>query len=221
MEFSSNAFLDVYQGHIDTLNHIWVKQNSAFHLMMSDIFNRAQWVFWWVWLLSLLIDCYRLTGKEVNIPGPSIANINLDEIEAWWACAGSQQPFKSTGHIVHCCVALICSICWTFISQHSDYLLYTHLWCRIVSCFIVFSLIVLLIIYILLWDLVLATVYHRTMALLSLRYSSGRQVTWNISCFKTNYCVNVNYHVIIKNYHLVITRSNVIIRGNLSIIYQG
>ena len=45
MEFSANAFLDVYQGHIDTLNHIWDQRNSAFHVMMHDIFNKVQWVF--------------------------------------------------------------------------------------------------------------------------------------------------------------------------------
>ena len=42
MEFSTNAFLDVYQGHIDTLNYIQDQRTTVFHVMMHDIFNRAQ-----------------------------------------------------------------------------------------------------------------------------------------------------------------------------------
>ncbi len=42
MEFSTNAFLDIYQGHIDTLNYIQDQHTTAFHVMMHDIFNTAQ-----------------------------------------------------------------------------------------------------------------------------------------------------------------------------------
>jgi hypothetical protein len=42
MEFSTNAFLDVYQGHVDTLNYILNQRTTAFHVMMGDIFNLAQ-----------------------------------------------------------------------------------------------------------------------------------------------------------------------------------
>ncbi len=52
MEFSANTFLDVYQGHIDTLHHIWDNRTSAFHVM-----------------------------GDVPVTGIPIANINLEEIE--------------------------------------------------------------------------------------------------------------------------------------------
>ena len=40
-EFSSNAYIDVYQGHVNTLKHILEKRPGAFHLMMSDIYTKA------------------------------------------------------------------------------------------------------------------------------------------------------------------------------------
>lgn len=43
-DFTTNTFMDVYQGHVDTFNHIRVHRNSAFHLMMGDIYAQAKWV---------------------------------------------------------------------------------------------------------------------------------------------------------------------------------
>jgi hypothetical protein len=43
-EFSANVYMDVYQGHINTLNHIWEHCNNAFHLIMADIYSWAKWV---------------------------------------------------------------------------------------------------------------------------------------------------------------------------------
>ena len=40
-EFSMNAYLDVYNGHIQTLNYISQNRNGAFHRMMADIYQRA------------------------------------------------------------------------------------------------------------------------------------------------------------------------------------
>jgi hypothetical protein len=41
-EFSANMFMDVYQGHVDMFNHIREHRNSAFHLMMTDIYSKAK-----------------------------------------------------------------------------------------------------------------------------------------------------------------------------------
>ncbi len=41
-EFSTNTFMDVYQGHVDTFNHIERQRNAAFHLMMRDIYAQAK-----------------------------------------------------------------------------------------------------------------------------------------------------------------------------------
>ena len=43
-EFSANAYLDVYLGHINTLKHIRDKRAGAFHLMMADIYAQAKYV---------------------------------------------------------------------------------------------------------------------------------------------------------------------------------
>ena len=41
-EFSANAYLDVYQGHVNTLKHIQEMRPGAFHLMMIDIYDQAK-----------------------------------------------------------------------------------------------------------------------------------------------------------------------------------
>ncbi|KAI9429942.1 hypothetical protein BJY52DRAFT_1200336 [Lactarius psammicola] len=41
MEFSANAYMDVYLGHVNTFNHILENREGAFHTMMSDIYTRA------------------------------------------------------------------------------------------------------------------------------------------------------------------------------------
>ncbi|KAN0141184.1 hypothetical protein V8E53_000940 [Lactarius tabidus] len=40
-EFSANAYLDVYLGHMNTLKHIREKCEGAFHLMMANIYKQA------------------------------------------------------------------------------------------------------------------------------------------------------------------------------------
>ena len=40
-EFSANAYLDVYLGHVNTLKHIQNNHEGAFHLMMADIYRQA------------------------------------------------------------------------------------------------------------------------------------------------------------------------------------
>ena len=40
-EFSANAYLDVYLGHVNTLKHIQNNREGAFHLMMADIYWQA------------------------------------------------------------------------------------------------------------------------------------------------------------------------------------
>ena len=42
MEFSANAYLDVYNGHVNTLKHIQEHRAGAFHLMMVDIYAKAR-----------------------------------------------------------------------------------------------------------------------------------------------------------------------------------
>jgi hypothetical protein len=41
VEFSSNAYLDVYNGHVNTFNYIREKRQDAFHIMMCDIYAQA------------------------------------------------------------------------------------------------------------------------------------------------------------------------------------
>jgi hypothetical protein len=41
-EFSANAYLDVYIGHLNTLKHIQEHRAGAFHLMMADIYTKAK-----------------------------------------------------------------------------------------------------------------------------------------------------------------------------------
>lgn len=40
-EFSANVYLDVYQGHVNTLKHIQEMCEGVFHLIMIDIYNQA------------------------------------------------------------------------------------------------------------------------------------------------------------------------------------
>ncbi|KAN0137996.1 hypothetical protein V8E53_004215 [Lactarius tabidus] len=40
-EFSANAYLDVYNGHVNTLKHIRERHEGGFHLMMADIYAQA------------------------------------------------------------------------------------------------------------------------------------------------------------------------------------
>ncbi|KAF8266681.1 hypothetical protein EI94DRAFT_1701562 [Lactarius quietus] len=40
-KFSANVYMDVYNGHVNTLKHIWERCEGAFHLMMADIYTQA------------------------------------------------------------------------------------------------------------------------------------------------------------------------------------
>ncbi|KAF8264343.1 hypothetical protein EI94DRAFT_1805985 [Lactarius quietus] len=39
--FSANSYMDVYAGHVNTLRHVMENRERAFHVMMSDIYTRA------------------------------------------------------------------------------------------------------------------------------------------------------------------------------------
>ncbi|KAF8267786.1 hypothetical protein EI94DRAFT_1801196 [Lactarius quietus] len=39
--FSANSYMDVYAGHVNTLRHVMKNRERAFHVMMSDIYTRA------------------------------------------------------------------------------------------------------------------------------------------------------------------------------------
>lgn len=41
-DFSADAFLDVYNGHILTMKYIWTERPRAFHLMMKELYNLAR-----------------------------------------------------------------------------------------------------------------------------------------------------------------------------------
>jgi Domain of unknown function (DUF6532) len=41
-EFSASTYLDVYLGHVHTLNHIGDKREGANHTMMGDIYSQAR-----------------------------------------------------------------------------------------------------------------------------------------------------------------------------------
>lgn len=64
VEFSANAYLDVYLGHVNTLKHIRENREGAFHLMMADIYTQA----------SMAI------GNDLTTAVP-IAELNLDNLE--------------------------------------------------------------------------------------------------------------------------------------------
>jgi hypothetical protein len=42
LEFSTTSYLDVYDGHVNTLLLIRDKRNNAFHTMMADIYAQAR-----------------------------------------------------------------------------------------------------------------------------------------------------------------------------------
>ena len=42
IEFSANAFIDVYDGHINTFEHLRKNHADTFHFMMSDIYSQVR-----------------------------------------------------------------------------------------------------------------------------------------------------------------------------------
>jgi hypothetical protein len=41
-EFSSNSYLDVYDGRVNTFNYIWERHPGAYHSMMGDLYAQAR-----------------------------------------------------------------------------------------------------------------------------------------------------------------------------------
>ncbi|KAN0113977.1 hypothetical protein V8E52_007126 [Russula decolorans] len=41
-DFSTNAYIDAYNGHVGTLNHLRAQRSGAFHVMMADLYNLAR-----------------------------------------------------------------------------------------------------------------------------------------------------------------------------------
>ncbi|KAN0134133.1 hypothetical protein V8E53_008070 [Lactarius tabidus] len=63
-EFSANSYLDVYRGHVNTLNVIRERRGNAFRSMMAEIYSRAS------------------ATANIGIPsGVPVAELNIDELE--------------------------------------------------------------------------------------------------------------------------------------------
>ncbi|KAH9171759.1 hypothetical protein EDB89DRAFT_2070537 [Lactarius sanguifluus] len=63
-EFSTNSYLDVYLGHVNTLELIQEKRSSAFRSMMADIYSQASTV----------------TDAGVYLGAP-VADLDIDDLE--------------------------------------------------------------------------------------------------------------------------------------------
>ncbi|KAN0140200.1 hypothetical protein V8E53_002096 [Lactarius tabidus] len=63
-EFSANAYLDVYQGHVNTFKHVLENRERAFHVMMSDIYSQAS-----------------QSARNTSVVSVPIADIDLDALE--------------------------------------------------------------------------------------------------------------------------------------------
>jgi hypothetical protein len=78
MEFSANGFLDVYEGHVNTLNYILAQRPDAFHIMMADIYSQARCV-QRMFICALLI---RLFGSALMGAAPAqIAQLPLEDLD--------------------------------------------------------------------------------------------------------------------------------------------
>ena len=42
LDFSTDRYIDIYQGHVDSFNYIRERRNGAFHLMMGSIYAEAK-----------------------------------------------------------------------------------------------------------------------------------------------------------------------------------
>ncbi|KAN0102481.1 hypothetical protein V8E52_011897, partial [Russula decolorans] len=62
VKFSANAYLDVYNGHVNTFHHVRQNREDAFHLMMSHIYSHA-------------------SAAAIGKSGAEIADIELDDID--------------------------------------------------------------------------------------------------------------------------------------------
>ena len=82
MDFSTNAYLDVYQGHIDTFHYIQENRPCALHVMMSDIYSQARLVFSLELLLLLSLICHcTFSTMDSSTTAVPIANIDIEELE--------------------------------------------------------------------------------------------------------------------------------------------
>jgi hypothetical protein len=81
-DFSTDAYLDAYDGHVNTLKHLSVERPSAYHLMMRELYNLARCVSWLHYYdHSLRIYCSAPVGVSSASPMTPIAPFNLDELE--------------------------------------------------------------------------------------------------------------------------------------------
>ena len=80
-EFSTNAYIDVYNGHINTFQHIRVNREEAFHTMMADIYQQARWT-WpdFVIMVQLLINSYSVAGVGI-VSSAAIADIEFNDMD--------------------------------------------------------------------------------------------------------------------------------------------
>jgi hypothetical protein len=79
-EFSLTGFIDVYNGHIGTFRDIANKHNTAFHLILCDIYTKARCAY----VLdadSLLIKHYSSGTAAGELPGVPIAELDLETLE--------------------------------------------------------------------------------------------------------------------------------------------
>ncbi|KAH8976690.1 hypothetical protein EDB86DRAFT_3094812 [Lactarius hatsudake] len=64
MEFSTNLYLDIYLGHVNTLELVWEKQSGTFHSMMADLYSQVSTV----------------TDAGIYLGAP-VADLNIDNLE--------------------------------------------------------------------------------------------------------------------------------------------
>ena len=90
-DFSANAYLDVYNGHINMFSYIKEQQEGAYHVMMADIYAQAKWV-----VLSAPLDAPfwldRLCSTAEQLVGAPIAGIDLSILKGWMSIMGFNKP---------------------------------------------------------------------------------------------------------------------------------
>ncbi|KAN0109142.1 hypothetical protein V8E52_009573 [Russula decolorans] len=67
-EFSANSYLDVYDGHVNTFNHIKERHLGAYHTMMADLYAQA----------SVTPAGH---GTVLGVAGVPIAELDIEELE--------------------------------------------------------------------------------------------------------------------------------------------
>ena len=80
MEFSANTYLDVYNGHVNTLNSFADKREKNFHAMMSDIFAPARCVC--LPYTQSGTDIWHCSAtSDTTSEGVAVADLDLDVLE--------------------------------------------------------------------------------------------------------------------------------------------